>query len=103
MKEAALQALETIDRVQKAYDLLNRHIMETTQDKDFGHGTINAMAPDIENAVVKLLDEVLGDTIASYFLYECSVMKDGGFVQEGDNDYRIKTIDDLRAYVGRNV
>ena len=95
--ETALSLLGLIAERKDAYHELSRTIMGV-QGADF-HFQLNAMDGAIEGAVVALLDEILGDTMATYFLYECQHMKDGGFIEFEGKRWPIKTIDDVRRYI----
>lgn len=99
LQELALTALSTMadrraryDEANKAYKWLN---------PDFPQ-TVTAIDPEIETALVKVLDEALGDEIASYFLFEVQHMKGGGnIVETNGTEWPIASIEDVRAYVAR--
>jgi hypothetical protein len=97
----ALNTLSTIYEEQRRYDKANAVIRQI--EADFP-ATLLPMSGACNTSVVRLLDAILGDEIASYFLYEAANMKNGGGVTERDGkEYPIKTIEDVRAYVFRNV
>ena len=99
LKHLAMQTLSTIHEEQKRYDQANAVIRKI--EADFP-ATLLPMSGTCCTSVVKLLDAILGDEIASYFLYEVAVMKNGGSVTETDGkEYPIRTIDDVKAYVFR--
>ncbi|NBW19861.1 MAG: hypothetical protein EBR82_68995 [Caulobacteraceae bacterium] len=53
----------------------------------------------IENKLVVLLDEILGDELASYYLYECRRMPGGGLIKEKNGKaWPIKSVSDVRKY-----
>ena len=93
--DKACEVLATIQKRKSAYDSINT-ILRQTQG-DFAT-QIEAMDNDIENAVVKLLDEILGAELASYWLYECSLMPNGGRIEDNGKKWRIKTIRDVKKY-----
>lgn len=60
----------------------------------------------IEVPVVALIDEVLGKHdgfgLGSYLLYEC-LLGGGGRIEVQGRSYTIRTVDDLRTYLEREV
>jgi hypothetical protein len=57
------------------------------------------MIPEgIETKAIELIDEILGDTIASYWLYDCR--RNGGITESGVT-WPITSIDDIRAWLDR--
>lgn len=98
-----------IDVLRQLYDTCNvlndayKQVKDCLKEDNHLPSTcFRAVHPDIEKSVVDMLDEILGDTVASYFLYECSTMKNGGKIVVGDVTYPIKTIDDVVKYVQAN-
>ena len=58
------------------------------------------MPPSTEINLVALLDFILGEEMASYYLYECTNMDTGGYIQEKNGTHwKIETTDDLRKYI----
>lgn len=51
----------------------------------------------VESAVVGMLDAILGEALASYYLYECD--RSPGRIIEGGNEWPIASVDDLVAYL----
>lgn len=99
LKGMALNTLEVIVARSAEYAAANKAIKSLNPDFP---SLVTVIDPKIETAVVKLLDGILGDAIASYFLYEVSHMKDGGKIVENDVEWPIKSMDDVRAYVMRH-
>lgn len=96
--ESALSALAVLADRKNVYHDLSRTIADV-QDTGF-HFDMPAADGQIEGAFVSILDEILGDKLATYFLYECPSMKAGGAITESDGTrYPIRTIDDLRKYI----
>lgn len=56
----------------------------------------------VEAPVVALIDAVLGETLGSYLLYEC-LLGGGGRIEVQGRSYTIRTVDDLRTYLEREV
>ncbi len=60
----------------------------------------------IEVPTVRLIDEVLGKQdgfgLGSYLLYEC-LLGGGGRIEVQGRSYTIRTVDDLRTYLEREV
>lgn len=50
---------------------------------------------------MKLLDAILENEVASYYLHECQTMNGGGEIKENGKRYPIRNIDDVRKYVFR--
>jgi hypothetical protein len=98
-REAALVIIEKLMEAQPAFDALNE------QMSILNSGTTTMFAPMAEcvaDKVVDLLDIVLGEELASYFLYDCQCMGDGGSIKEIDGTvWPLKTIANLRTYVNR--
>lgn len=100
LRSLALETLSTIHEEQKRYDQANAVIREIESDFPI---TIIPMSDTCNTSVVKLLDAILGDEIASYFIDEAVNMKDGGNVIETDGkEYPIRNIEDVEAYVYRS-
>lgn len=95
-QERALETLQTFDERKVLYKAANDAIKATNQDFP---SLINMIDPAIETSIVKVLDAVLGDEIASYYINEIQFMNDGGSITENGKTWRIKTVDDVRAYV----
>lgn len=98
LKEKALVLLELIATKDKEYDVVND--MLTKIQGDFPTH-VNYCDMAIEDKLVRLLNDILGDDIASYFLYEARGMPNGGMIVEDGIEYPIKTIEDVMAYVNR--
>ena len=99
-EDVIAQALSLVDAMAKAnkrYRDLNNQIKKV-QGSDFPT-YIPYCDERIENETVKLLDVILGDEIASYFLYECPSMPEGGRMIVKGKEWRIKTISDVAKYV----
>lgn len=95
-QERALEMLQTFDERKALYKAANAAIKATNPDFP---SLINMIDPAIETSMLKVLDAVLGDEIASYYINEIQFMKDGGSITENGKTWRIKTVDDVRAYV----
>lgn len=105
MKELQLQAIELIrlieEREKEYYEVNNQ--LRKLQGDFYTYIQINDERVGAE--MVKLLDKILkpaGCELASYYLYECTGMKDGGAIYEGIVEYKIRDIEDLKKYVFRN-
>lgn len=92
----ALEALEVFDSRNVLYTSANAAVKALNPDFP---SRINMIDSAIETSIVKVLDAVLGDEIASYYLNETKLMGDGGSITENGKTWRIKTVDDVRAYV----
>lgn len=101
-QERALDFLRIFDERKALYDSANKAI--ETLNPDFP-SLVNLIDPVLEASIVTMLDAVLGDEIASYYLYEAKHMTDGGLIIEADGrSLTIRTVDDVRAYVtGRST
>ena len=96
LQERALEALNVFDERRALYDSANKAVKALNPDFP---SLVNFIDPAIETSVVKVLDLVLGDEIASYYLNEVSHMKEGGRIEENGKVWLIRTVDDVRAYV----
>lgn len=97
-KQLALEVLEVIYNRRKQYDALNSKIRKIQTDFP---NYIQDIDIEVEAIVVKLLDYILGDEIASYWLYEASDMKNGGMIVICEKEYPIKTFEDVIKFVNR--
>lgn len=95
-QERALETLKIFHERRSLYDSANKSIKGLNPDFP---SLVNFIDPDLETSIVKVLDVVLGDEIASYFLNEIPFMKDGGLITYDGKIWLIKTFDDVRAYV----
>ena len=98
-QEAALVLLQAMLDAKPALEAA--HTALKALYRDFAGQPV--LLPDpIEAPVMALMDAVLGeDGIASYFLYECQFMGGGGKIVEGEREWKIQTVADLRAYLER--
>lgn len=98
LQDQAIKLIELIEKKDKEYRKVNALIHKLQGDFSCH---IEIMNEKIHSEVIQLIDNILGDTIASYYLYECSGQ--GGSVTEHDGtEYKIKTLNDVRNYVGRD-
>ncbi len=72
--ESALHTLAVMADREIEYKAINQSL--AILQGDF-HAVVNPIDPAVEKAVVDTLDSILGDEIASYFLYEVRHMKGG--------------------------
>lgn len=98
MKEQAISLLNTLDKRKKKYDKINKSIRELQGDFPTYAQDIDT---EIEAGLVKLLDAILENEVASYYLHECQTMNGGGEIKENGKRYPIRNIDDVRKYVFR--
>lgn len=99
LRETALAALQALHDARGRSDRITEALREEWPDLD----GLFLPSPAVEDATIKLIDAALGDTVGSYFLYECLSMKDGGAIEVGGRRYPIRTIDDVRAYLDAEV
>ena len=102
IKEEALQIINLIEVRREQYDEVNKQIKELQPDfTQHVHGMDDVM----EGALVSLLDNILGDELASYYLYECINYTDGTNTRkvfEDGQEWPLTNIMELAAYVYRN-
>lgn len=91
----ACDTLSLIAQRKEKYDAVNAQ-MRGLQGEFYTH--CEAMDNDIETGVIKLLDNILGAELASYWLYECSAMPNGGKITDNGKTFRIKSIGDVKRY-----
>ncbi len=92
----AIRVLRSLRTAKAKYDRLNDFVSKTIND-DFAP-VFTSCDARLETEVVKLLDAILGDEIASYWLYECTRNFEGKIIKDG-TEYQIRTIEDVIAYV----
>lgn len=100
-EKLAISILDLIQGKAKDYFQLNSEIRKL--QGDFA-AHVQLMDPNIETQLVGLLDSLLGDELASYYLFEASTMKDGGAIfprakAYPELKYRIKTKADMEKYL----
>lgn len=96
--EKALQVLASLEAWEKAIRKINKNIKELDPSDDFCQ-QLSLMPSSLEGEIVGLLDLVLGQEIASYYLYEAQGMKNGGSITQDGKTYPIKTISDVKNYI----
>lgn len=99
LKSIALQALHDLEQDLLKCARINQEI-RGWQGNDFPT-TLRSMTPVLEKAFIGVLDEVLEDEIASYYLYEANSMKGGGKIIENEKEWPIKDISDVKRFVMR--
>lgn len=55
----------------------------------------------IESAIVAMLDAILGDELASYYLYEVHSMRHrkGGLIVVDGVEHKLRSVDDVERYI----
>jgi hypothetical protein len=97
--DTAIATMSVIHDEMQRYREANRVLRSL--DSDFPV-TAKAASDAIFTSVGKLLDEILGDEIASYFLFEVPCMEGRGMIITPDErEWPIRSPDDVRAYVLR--
>lgn len=101
LKQKAIDLIEVMQRREEEYGVLNKQINQLQGDFST---EVHAIDSQIHSALIKLVDEVLGDyEVASYYLYECLSMSGGGSVTELDGTFwPLRNIEDLTKYVFRD-
>lgn len=93
----AIELIALIEKKEAEYRKVNDE-MRRIQGDFSSH--IEVMNEGVFSGVVNLLDEIIGDELASYYLFECRNMKDGGAIHDVDGVvYKIRNIDDVKAYM----
>lgn len=98
IKQLALNTLSTLHEEEKRYNAANTVIRNIEADFPPVLFPINFVC---SKSVVDLLDAILGDDIATYFLFEAANMKQGGKIIEDGKEWPIRNMDDVKAYVFR--
>lgn len=96
LKTLALDILEIIDKKKDAYDKINSEIKKIQPDFSTHLFVVDY---ELEGKFINLLDEILGSEIASYYLYECKNMKNGGIITDKGKEFKIKSIADVKKYL----
>lgn len=93
LQTSALSLLRKLVEREAAYDAVNRELRALEREFPVH---LNAIDPALETAVVGLLDEILGDGLAGYFLWDCS--RDGRIEVDG-RSWPIRSVDDIARYI----
>ena len=96
---AALDVLGALVAGMARYDAVNAEL-KSLQGDFYSHQA--PMSGEIHDRVVAMLDTVLGDELASYFLYDCRTMVGGGRIVDDGRSWPIRDMDDVRAYALRD-
>ena len=97
LQKQALAVIDVIEARRAEYQMVNDSLRKL-------QGDFPTQLPVIDSncfhSIVDLLDKILGDELASYFLFEC-VGADGGCITVDGVEYRIKNIKDIETYLNR--
>ncbi len=91
--EMALDAIRVIDATNRRHKKATKHLALIHQDFQW----LSPIPSAVEAALVKILDEILGDDLASYYLYQS--IPGGGLIEENGRTWPIRTVDDIAAYI----
>lgn len=98
-QEKALETLEIFDDRRALYDSVNKAIKQLNPDFP---SILTMVDVKIETSLLEVLDAILGDGIASYYVNEVPFMKNEAYIIELDGvKWPIGSIDDVRRYVAR--
>lgn len=101
LQESAFQLLRILEEKEKQYERINKQIQELQGDFPT---RIHVMDDRLWGPTMQVLDQILGEQdIASYYYFECRSMKNGGMIVENGKSWPIKTLDDVRIYMNRNL
>jgi len=89
----ALALLELVHTTEKKYTELNDKIRELQGDFPTH---IKAFDDECLIRTVELIDEIIGDSLASYFMWECS---QNGSITDQNLEFPIKSVDDIKKYM----
>lgn len=93
-KELALDLLNEIRNKEAAYRKINKQIKAIQGDFAF---YMHITDPSLEDKIINLLDEILGDELASYFIYDCG--RESGMIEAFGHKFPIRNIDDVKKYM----
>lgn len=93
IKKEALALLRLLHAKEKKYRNLNNKIRDLAPE--FTPYT-QSIDDQYYTGVVKLLDEIIGETWASYLLFECNPE---GLVTIDGKDFKIRNVDDIIKYM----
>jgi len=94
--EHACEMLQLMEADEDALLSVNQTLKDLYGDF---HPHQNIMTQGIAGNLVKLLDEILGDSLASYYLCECRNMAKGGMIiEKNGKKWPIRNIADVRKY-----
>lgn len=97
LQEKALDTLSVIEKQRKKYEEVNDQLRKISQDFP---PYVEAFDHDSFSSVVDLLDEILGDELASYYLFDAPVSGNGAIFID-DKEYPINSIEDIKKYLNR--
>lgn len=97
----ALNILSVMESRKQEYSKINDLLRSVQEDFPSYQTAVDAK---IEIAVVTLLDQILGDELASYYLYECLNMPKGGSISPNMKkypklSYKLKSVKDVEKYL----
>lgn len=97
----ALNMLNVLQKRTEEYNKVNSTLRMLQGDFS---ACIQLLDVKVETTLIDMLDAILGDELATYFLYETSSMKDGGAIfpkakKHPKLKYKIKTISDVEKYL----
>lgn len=92
---AALSLLQVLIDRKKVYDTINRQLRSLDDESD--PPRVQMIDPKLEMAVVTLLDVILDDDLASYFLWDRP--KDGGAIYVDGKEWPLRSVEDIRRYI----
>src|SRR5574343_783412 len=100
MQERAIELLDLLDKSKKDARQINKS-MEDVFGKDFPP-RVCVITEALEDKLVKLLDEVFNQELASYYLYDCVNLSTGerhGRIVLNGKDFPLRNIDDIKHYL----
>lgn len=95
MIDQAIEVIRYIEAFDKKLRGINAELRVLYGDF---YPTLPLMPDGLHTQVIKLLDEVLGDSLASYYLYDRPT-KGGSITEKDGTEWPINTLADLRRYV----
>lgn len=93
LKASAIRALCVLVARQKKYDAANKVLRKLSPDFPQRAQCID---DEVCEAFVGLIDEILGDNLASYYLFD--MPRSGGTIIDERGKHEIKTLKDLLKY-----
>ena len=99
LQKQALALIAFIDKRRDQYQKVNDVIRKLQRDFPTH---LHAIDPECFQFIVDLLDKILGDGLASYFLFEC-VGEDGGCITVDGVEYKIRNVKDIEIYLNMNL
>lgn len=99
--EAVFNFLRVMEERENEYERVNAEVRKL---QPHFPTTVNFIDHELFAPIRVLVNSILGCDVAEYYMCECRHMKNGGKIVEADGkEWPIRNLDDVRAYVKREI